>query len=120
MSFFREEWEWIRRLSTNEVTSPPTSAQSAFQNSLVGACRKLLENLGLSEDDAVTHRVFDIEVIELSEDVSFLLLLPPVENVCSVPGHTEEITENPSYLTLPVQVFEKSKCISFILLVIFI
>ncbi len=104
----------MRRLSTNEVTSAPTPAQSAFQNSLVGACRKLLENLGLSEDDAVTHRVYDMEVIELSEDVSFLLLLPPVENVCSVPGHTEEITENPSYLTLPVQVFEKSKRLDFI------
>ena len=63
----------------------------------------------MSEDAAVTHRVYDMEVIELSEEVSFLLLLPPVENVCSVPGHTEEITENPNYLTLPVQVFEMSK-----------
>ena len=65
----------------------------------------------MSEDAAVTHRVYDMEVIELSEEVSFLLLLPPVENVCSVPGHTEEITENPNYLTLPVQVFEMSKLI---------
>ena len=64
---------------------------------------------GVSEDAAVTHRVYDMEVIELSEEVSFLLLLPPVENVCSVPGHTEEITENPNYLTLPVQVFEMSR-----------
>ena len=63
----------------------------------------------MSEDAAVTHRVYDMEVIQLSEEVAFILLLPPVENVCSVPGHTEEITENPDYLTLPVQVFEMSE-----------
>ena len=38
--------------------------------------------------------------------MSFLLLLPPVEAVCSIPGHTEEITEKPGYMMLPVQVFE--------------
>ena len=60
----------------------------------------------MSEDDAVCHRLYDLEVIELSEDVSFLLLLPPVEAVCSIPGHTEEITEKKGYLMLPLQGFE--------------
>ena len=43
---FREEWEWLRRLSTNEVNAPPTPTQTAFHNSLVSACKKLLDNLG--------------------------------------------------------------------------
>ena len=64
---------------------------------------------GLDEDEAVSHRIYDLEVIELSEDVSFILLLPPSEGVCSVPGHREEITQNPNYIMLPVQVFEMSK-----------
>ena len=64
---------------------------------------------GISEDQAVSHRFYDIEVIEMSSDVSFLLLLPPAENVCSVPGHHEEITQLPNYTMLPVQVFEMSK-----------
>ena len=43
---FREEWEWLRRLSTNEVNAPPTPTQTTFHNSLVSACKKLLDNLG--------------------------------------------------------------------------
>ena len=64
---------------------------------------------GLTEDVGVSHRLYDLEVIELSEDVSFLLLLPPIESVCSVPGHNEDITDQPDCLMLPVQVFEMSK-----------
>ena len=48
---FREEWEWLRRLSTNEVNAPPTPTQTAFHNSLVSACKKLLDNLGKNLKD---------------------------------------------------------------------
>ena len=66
---------------------------------------------GISEDEAVSHRLYDVEVVELSEDVSIILLLPPVECVCSVPGHQEaEVSPNTlQCLSLPVQVFEMSK-----------
>ncbi|KAK2149111.1 hypothetical protein LSH36_467g04058 [Paralvinella palmiformis] len=102
----KEEWEWLRCLSRNEIRCPPTPAQLAFQNDVANSCKKLLKQLGISEDQAVSHRFYDIEVIEMSSDVSFLLLLPPAENVCSVPGHHEEITQLPNYTMLPVQVFE--------------
>lgn len=45
----------------------------------------------------------------MSEDVTFLLLIPPLEAVCSVPGHSDELLEKPQFLKLPVQVFEMSK-----------
>jgi hypothetical protein len=66
---------------------------------------------GITEDQAVSHRLYDLEVIEMSNDVAFLLVLPPVESVCSVPGHHEEITQLPNYTMLPVQMFEMSKSV---------
>ena len=106
----REEWKWIRNLDNNEVTGPPTAAQTRFHKDLMAACNQLLENLGINEDEAISHRLYDLEVVELSEDVSYILLLPPIEGVCSIPGHSEEMTEQPHYQTLPVQVFEMSEC----------
>ena len=59
------------------------------------------------EDEVMAHRVYDMEVIELSDEVSFLLLLPPVESVCIVPGETKEVKKG--HLFLPGQIFEMSK-----------
>ena len=56
-----------------------------------------------------SHRLYDLEVIELNEDVSCILVLPPVESVCTVPGHHEEITQQPTSTLLPVQIFEMSE-----------
>ena len=48
-----------------------------------------------------------MEVIEISSDVSFILILPSAQKVCSVPGEADET--NQKYLMLPVQAFEMSK-----------
>lgn len=59
------------------------------------------------------HRLYDVEVIEMSKDVSFFLLLPPVEDVCIVPGReTDPFTKHNDLCALPVQVFEISKYFS--------
>lgn len=51
-------------------------------------------------------RLYDVEVVELAEGVSFLLVLPPVESVCLVPGQRDELTSRADCLALPVQIFE--------------
>ena len=61
---------------------------------------------GVSESFASSHRLYDVEVIELSPHVSFLLILPPVEDVCIIPGQSDEIFEREDLTLLPVQVFE--------------
>ena len=43
--------------------------------------------------------MYDLEVVELSSDISFLVIVPPVETSCSMPGQKE-------FLALPVIVFE--------------
>ena len=71
---------------------------------------------GVAADDATNHRLYDLEVIELNEDVSCILMLPPVESVCTIPGHHEEITQQPTSTLLPVQIFEMSEyCIGTLL-----
>ena len=61
---------------------------------------------GISESFASCHRLYDVEVIELSQHVSFLLILPPVEDVCIIPGQSDEMFEREDLTLLPVQVFE--------------
>ena len=58
----------------------------------------------------MSHRLYDLEVIELSEDVSFIMVLPPSDSVCNVPGNQDMLTQRPGYVTLPVKLFEMGEC----------
>ena len=64
---------------------------------------------GISEEMSLSYRLYDVEVIELSPQVSFLLMLPPADDLCIVPGQNDEIVERDDFTLLPVQVFEMSK-----------
>ena len=48
--------------------------------------------------------------MELSKDVSLLILVPPPEHVCSCPGDGDIYSDNDRFLSIPVPVFEMSKC----------
>lgn len=52
------------------------------------------------------NRLYDAEVVEISSDVSFLMVVPPAESSCSAPGQREMLLQRPDLLPLPVQVFE--------------
>lgn len=45
-------------------------------------------------------------MIEISAEVSLVMIVPPVESACSVPGQRELLLQRPDLLPLPVQVFE--------------
>ena len=47
--------------------------------------------------------------MELSKDVSLLILVPPPEDVCSCPGDGDIFSDNDRFLSIPVPVFEMSK-----------
>ncbi|XP_041363678.1 ankyrin repeat and fibronectin type-III domain-containing protein 1-like [Gigantopelta aegis] len=99
----REEWQYILSLNRDEACSvdPPLKE---FHAAIGKACRRLLDMLGLPPGS--DHRLYDLEVIELSPDISFILVLPPAEDVFIVPGQTEELTDRHNLIFLPVQVFE--------------
>ena len=47
--------------------------------------------------------------MELSKDVSLLILVPSPEDVCSCPGDGDIFSDNDRFLSIPVPVFEMSK-----------
>lgn len=60
----------------------------------------------ISNEEAITHRLYDAEVIDLTEDVSFIVICPSAEMSCSVPGQREILLQRGDLLSLPIQVFE--------------
>lgn len=104
----RDEWLFLKSMGTPETCSFLDDEQCnrmiQFQRTLVLACRQLMLRLGVREDEALNHRVYDIEAIEMSENLTLILILPPAENLCSVPGNTDLCP--PGHIVLPVQAFE--------------
>ncbi|GLJ59022.1 hypothetical protein SUGI_1488640 [Cryptomeria japonica] len=60
----------------------------------------------LNDDD--NNRIYHLELIELSSQVTFILLIPSAENVCPVTSHEKSniLANNLEYMLLPLQIFE--------------
>ncbi|XP_063886199.1 ankyrin repeat and fibronectin type-III domain-containing protein 1-like isoform X3 [Scylla paramamosain] len=119
----REEWEWVQRLETCSAeqwpitsgaesdegdgkASSPSSAQLVWHSQLCKAVQLLLNQLEVDEEAQKQHRLYCGEVLELSPDVSLLLIMPPVDAVCCAPGQEDALLSQPSLTTLPLQIFE--------------
>ncbi|XP_034944603.1 uncharacterized protein wake isoform X2 [Chelonus insularis] len=89
---------------TNEIET--TQQAKSFMELLINAAHRLFFYMNISPENSQTHRLYDAEVIELSSEVSFLIIVPPVETVCLVPGAHEILLQRDDLLTLPIQVFE--------------
>ncbi|XP_076345347.1 ankyrin repeat and fibronectin type-III domain-containing protein 1-like isoform X5 [Tachypleus tridentatus] len=101
----REEWDWIKALNSQRNYAPST-VQLKFQKAISSAVRILFSSYDIPFEEIGLHRLYDIDVIELSTNVSFILVLPPVDNICSVPGQNDELTSRMDCIPLPIQVFE--------------
>lgn len=60
--------------------------------------------MDVSDRDARTHRFYDVEVVDLTDDVSFIVVCPSAELTCSVPGQREMLLQRGDLLSLPLQV----------------
>lgn len=105
-----EEWQFLKRNKdpcTYELTNEqPNGVQGLFIDSLTHAAHRLFKYMDLSPEDALTHRLYDYEVIELSQDVSFLIVCPRAESSCAVPGQREILLQRGDLLSMSVQAFE--------------
>ncbi|XP_067291110.1 ankyrin repeat and fibronectin type-III domain-containing protein 1 isoform X2 [Pseudorasbora parva] len=118
----REEWQWLQSLSSLEDSAQVCAdAQSAPHRLLLDlrtAAKDLLGYINVPNHQAQDFRVYVKEVVELGEGVSFLLLLPPCEEVCSPPGQNNLCSLRSGFFTLPLQIFElvhfEAYCPSFI------
>ncbi|XP_026114126.1 ankyrin repeat and fibronectin type-III domain-containing protein 1 isoform X1 [Carassius auratus] len=118
----REEWQWLQSLSSLEdsakVCDDVQSAPHRLLLDLRSAAKDLLTYINIPNRQAQDFRVYVKEVVELGGGVSFLLLLPPCEEVCSPPGQNHLCSPRSGFLTLPLQIFElvhfEAYCPSFI------
>lgn len=105
-----EEWRFLKRNKEPCTYEPnnerPTGVQELFIDSLTHAAHRLFKYMDLSPEDALTHRLYDYEVIELSPEVSFLIVCPRAESSCAVPGQREILLQRGDLLSLSIQAFE--------------
>uniref|UniRef100_F1KYE3 Ankyrin repeat and fibronectin type-III domain-containing protein 1 n=1 Tax=Ascaris suum TaxID=6253 RepID=F1KYE3_ASCSU len=105
----REEWEWLRLLTIN-ASNKPLPAQRDFYNAIVSAASLLVRDLDIDSDLMPLQRLYRLQVFELNFGVSFILLLPRIEDVCSAPSYSwTEVESNDSKRgcsSLPMPVFE--------------
>ncbi|XP_038067073.1 ankyrin repeat and fibronectin type-III domain-containing protein 1-like isoform X3 [Patiria miniata] len=102
----QEEWEWLHTLDNCQSKRNPTKIQEEFQHLLAAGTRKLLVKMGVTEEESLTYRLCDLEVIEMNEQVSVVLLFPPSGSVCLGPGTSDEWMVSKDYISIPVPVFE--------------
>ena len=80
--------------------------QRTFLELVTSAAKRLFNYMDIAIEDAVTHRLYASEVVDLTEDVSFMVVCPPAESSCLVPGQREMLLQRGDLLSLPLQVFE--------------
>ncbi|KFP35137.1 Ankyrin repeat and fibronectin type-III domain-containing protein 1, partial [Chlamydotis macqueenii] len=106
----REEWEWLQKMASVEEPVPAepeaeTSRNYLFQELQV-AIKELMALVNIPLQEAKDFRLYSQEVLDFGGQVSFLLLLPPSDDVCTAPGQNNPYTPRSGFLTLPLQIFE--------------
>ncbi|XP_073815068.1 ankyrin repeat and fibronectin type III domain containing protein wide awake isoform X3 [Musca autumnalis] len=93
-------------LELNANPEATTEVQRLFLYDLTAATNKLFAYMNIKPQDAATHRLYDVEVIEHSRDISFLIICPSVELSCAVPGQSELLLQREDLACLSIQAFE--------------
>ncbi|XP_070072625.1 ankyrin repeat and fibronectin type-III domain-containing protein 1 isoform X2 [Drosophila takahashii] len=117
-----EEWQVLHRCSGDPLRLPldfssqggdsacggtaTTEVQRLFLYDLTNAMHKLFASMNIKAKDATTHRLYDVEVIEHSPDISFLVVCPSAESSCAVPGQSELLLQRDDLASLSIQAFE--------------
>ncbi|KAM7363779.1 ankyrin repeat and fibronectin type III domain containing protein wide awake isoform 2-T7 [Cochliomyia hominivorax] len=93
-------------LNFNTNTEATTEVQRLFLYDLTTATQKLFKYMNIKPEEANTHRLYDVEVIEHSKEISFLIICPSVELSCAVPGQSELLLQREDLASLSIQAFE--------------
>ncbi|KAL9835592.1 LOW QUALITY PROTEIN: ankyrin repeat and fibronectin type-III domain-containing protein 1-like [Geothlypis trichas] len=106
----REEWEWLQKMASVEEPVPTEPETDRSQNPLFQelqvAIKELMTLVNIPLQEAKDFRLYSQEVLDFGDQVSFLLLLPPSDDVCTAPGQNNPYTPRSGFLTLPLQIFE--------------
>lgn len=83
-----------------------TSSQRLFIEEFMAAAKRLFKLMDVHGDDSLSYRLYDFEVVELNHEVSVLVLVPPAECSCAVPGQKELLLQRGDLISISVQAFE--------------
>ncbi|XP_077482639.1 ankyrin repeat and fibronectin type-III domain-containing protein 1 isoform X1 [Stigmatopora argus] len=106
-----DEWQWLQAVNSLEepMETEPGSVQSAprpLLHDLCSAIKDLIAQINVPGNQTQDFRIYTQEVLEFGDQVSFLLLLPPCDEVCTAPGQNNPYSPRSGFLTLPLQIFE--------------
>ncbi|CAG4937103.1 unnamed protein product [Parnassius apollo] len=102
-----EEQQAINNIvAINPNDENPSESQEMFLDQIACASQRLFKDMEIPIETVNAHRIYDLEVIELNSDVSFIMVCPPAEQACSVPGQKEMLLQKGDLLSLPIQAFE--------------
>ena len=106
------EWQWLKSLKSPSCPLDlHSSCPQSLQQLLLPGLQLFLKNLGFNPEDASHHQLYVQEVIELNEDITILIVLPPPDQVCTAPGSTDHFVDNPDFVALPISTFEISELV---------
>lgn len=98
--------------SAGQTAAGCSEAQLTFAKSVAAGVDQLFNYLEVPEDKRGSHRVYSREVIEVSADVSLILVLPPAEAVCVIESAVSSVPlgfsveDRNDLLKLPLHTFE--------------
>ena len=102
-----EEGSDIGNLEQTLKMLKPTEAQYSFGKSVQVSLERLFDYLEIPGKDRKTHRLYASEIIELSSEVSVILVLPGSDTICSMADNRPSLNlQRNDLLTLPLQIFE--------------
>ncbi|CAG7819927.1 unnamed protein product [Allacma fusca] len=98
----------IQQLSNQyeAATCEDSEAQDLFRTQIITALKRLFAVLEIDYENSKNHRLYNAEVIEVSNSVSLLVVMPSLENVCLVAGQSDKLLQRHDLIPLPIQVFE--------------
>ncbi|XP_056637072.1 ankyrin repeat and fibronectin type-III domain-containing protein 1 isoform X1 [Diorhabda sublineata] len=101
-----EEWGYLKQLNCPEVVNNASELQKNFLDLVTSASKRLFNYMDVNSDDIITHRIYESNIIELNDEVSFIVICPSAELSCAVPGQRELLLQRGDLLSLPIKVFE--------------
>ena len=102
-----EEWSALKSKKSQQTIcfdmqkngSNMSEAQQVFLDSIKLSLNRLFKFMVVTSDTAYDHRLYDVEIVELNNDVSFLLICSPLaENAILTKGKTTENVTNVQHI----------------------
>lgn len=105
-----EEWEVLQE---NFNQRNKTEMQTRFLDALSSAALRVFKYMGMPTECMLKHKLFNLELIKLSHDVSFLVICPPIELSCAPPGQREMLLQRADLISVPTQFFEMCQLFTY-------